>query len=75
MSAEEAQYAYVESIEQLFTLAQFIGLGVVVAWVVYVYTFQHFHRGHVIQLDYTTLLKKEVAKVKKERKDAEVPRR
>ena len=75
MSAEEAHYAYVESIERLFSLAQFIGLGVVAAWVVYVYTFQHFHRGHVIQLDYTTLLKKEVAKVKKERKDAEVPHR
>lgn len=75
MSAVEAEYAYVESVEQLFTLLQFIGLGVVVAWLVYVYTFQHFHRGHIIQLDYTTLLKKEVAKVKKERKDAEVPHR
>lgn len=75
MSAVEAEYAYVESVEQLFTLLQLIGLGVVAAWLVYVYTFQHFHRGHIIQLDYTTLLKKEVAKVKKERKDAEVPHR
>ena len=72
LSADE-QYEYVEYVEYLITLAQFIGYGIVVAWLVYVYTFQQFHGGHIINLDYTSLLKKEVAKAKKERKDAETP--
>lgn len=72
LSADE-QYAYVEYVEYSITIAQFIGYGIVVAWLVYVYTFQQFHGGHIINLDYTILLKKEVAKAKKERKDAETP--
>ena len=73
MSSGDEQYAYVEYVEYLLTITQFIGYGVVVAWLVYVYTFQHFHGGHIINLDYTILLKEEVAKAKKERKDAETP--
>ena len=35
--------------------------------------FNIFHGGHIINLDYTILLKKEVEKIKKERKNAETP--
>ena len=73
MSSADEEYAYVEYVEYSITLIQFIGYGIVFAWLVYVYTFQQFHGGHIINLDYTILLKKEVAKVKKERKDAETP--
>ena len=73
MSAADEQYAYVENVEYLITLLQFVGYGLIVAWIVYVYTFQHFHGGHIINLDYTILLKKEVEKIKKERKKAEAP--
>ena len=73
MSSADEEYAYVEYVEYSITLIQFIGYGIVFAWLVYVYTFQQFHGGHIINLDYTILLKKEVAKAKKERKDAETP--
>ena len=73
MSAAEEQYAYVVNVEYSITLLQFIGYGIVVVWLVYVYTFQQFHGGHIITLNYTPLLKKEVAKTKRERKLAETP--
>ena len=62
VSGKDEEYAYVEYVEYSITLIQFIGYGIVFAWLVYVYTFQQFHGGHIINLDYTILLKKEVAK-------------
>ena len=50
-----------------------VSICVVLLWAFYTWTFHQFHGGHIIFLDYNTLLKKEFERVKMERWNAANP--
>ena len=56
-----------------YSLLNLTALGVVCAWAFYVWTFQQFHGGHIVEAEYHTLLKTEVKKHKQERWQAANP--
>ena len=56
-----------------YSLLNIYVFGLVCVWALYVWTFHQFHGGHIVLLDYTPLLKKEVQKVHIERKKAANP--